>query len=127
QALGTAIGAGLVLAVGVIVGVLESVPLTTVLAAAVLLLGIVIVGLVLNAYIATRIEVLPPGPCPHCGILLPAPVAWHGNPEMGTMHSNRDCPNCGHPLIYFVEGVLAGEWREDEREERERRLRAEDE
>jgi hypothetical protein len=43
-----------------------------------------------------------------------------------TMHSQRECPNCRRPLIWFVDGEgLPEGWRIDEDEERQRRRQAE--
>ncbi len=41
-------------------------------------------------------------------------------------HSNRDCPDCARPLIWFTEGELATGWRIDMAEERRRKLAAGD-
>jgi hypothetical protein len=52
-----------------------------------------------------------------------APGGAHG--VMGQpMHSNRDCPGCGTPLIWWTEGHFSGEgWMVDDGEHR-RRARA---
>jgi hypothetical protein len=43
------------------------------------------------------------------------------------MHSQRDCPSCGKPLIWWTEGHFADEgWMLDDAEQRRRRLEAED-
>jgi ribosomal protein S27AE len=63
--------------------------------------------------------------CPNCGSDIPAPGGSHGMLHE-VPHSNRDCPGCGRPVIWFTEGQLATGWRIDETEERRQKLRTED-
>lgn len=51
--------------------------------------------------------------CPACGASIPEPSGFHGAPDKGPMHSNRYCPDCNRPLVWFSEGPLAGAWRLD--------------
>jgi hypothetical protein len=124
QALGTALGAGLVALVVKIVGGLADVPWGTVAAVAGLVVAIIAAGLELNGLIARRIAVLKGEVCPECGEPMPAPFTFHGGGSDGmAMHSNRDCPKCGTPLIWFREGELASDWQTDDAEQRRREHR----
>jgi endogenous inhibitor of DNA gyrase (YacG/DUF329 family) len=61
--------------------------------------------------------------CPNCSTPIETPHAFHGG-EGETMHTHRECPTCGRPLIWFNDSEdLAFGWRIDEAEER-RRARA---
>lgn len=52
--------------------------------------------------------------CPVCGASIPEPSGIHGPLNRGRMHSNRYCPECNRPLVWFSEGPLAGAWRIDD-------------
>jgi hypothetical protein len=68
---------------------------------------------------------MPTEACPDCGADVSAPGGAHG--MLGhVQHSNRDCPGCGRPLIWFTEGELATGWRIDDAEERRRKPAADD-
>jgi ribosomal protein S27AE len=124
QALGTALGAGLIALIGILVGVLNDVPWGAVVLSGAGLAVVILIGAMLNYFLSAKIAALKGEACPNCGELILAPIAWHG--VLGqNMHSNRDCPKCGRPLIYFIEGELAGEWRIDEAEDKRRKRHAE--
>ncbi|HEX2392914.1 MAG TPA: hypothetical protein VHI77_08350 [Solirubrobacterales bacterium] len=127
QALGTAIGAGLIALIGVVVGALQNVSLTTITLSAGALAMVAALAAVLSAVLQARIETLrEQEACPNCGELIPAPFAFHGGGSGGmTMHSQRDCPRCDNPLIWFREGPLATGWRLDDAERRRRERMAE--
>jgi len=62
--------------------------------------------------------------CPNCGHYIGTPGMFHGGGTSAMrMHTHRECPGCKRPLIWFNEGELAGEWRIDDAEERQRRQR----
>lgn len=42
------------------------------------------------------------------------PTMFHGLRGTGYMRSNRYCPECNCPLVWFSEGPLAGVWRIDD-------------
>jgi endogenous inhibitor of DNA gyrase (YacG/DUF329 family) len=126
QALGTAIGAGLIALIGVVVGALQNVSLTTITLSAGALAIIAALAAALSAVLESRIETLrEQEACPNCGEPIPAPFAFHGGGSDGmTMHSQRDCPRCDKPLIWFKEGSFATGWRLDDAEERRRARKA---
>lgn len=64
------------------------------------------------------------GNCPSCGAYIPSPIAAHGMLREA-MHSNRACPKCKRPLIWFTERELAGKWLIDDAEE-QRQKRSDD-
>jgi len=39
---------------------------------------------------------------------------FHGLHGKAHKHSNRYCPDCNRPLVWFSEGPLAGAWRIDD-------------
>jgi hypothetical protein len=97
----------------------------TVAQAAGLLVAVIGAAVPLTAPLTWKIAELRGETCPNCGAVIPVPVAFHGTPGKENMHSNRDCSKCGEPLIYWKEGVLAGRWRFDEREQKHRARKAE--
>jgi predicted RNA-binding Zn-ribbon protein involved in translation (DUF1610 family) len=61
--------------------------------------------------------------CPDCGEHIGAPSGSHAyGLDQEAAHSNRECPKCGRPLIWFSDEDLAPGWRIDETKERRQRL-----
>lgn len=64
--------------------------------------------------------------CPDCGTHIGTPSGFHGGGTTGTtMHTHRDCPGCGRPLIWFNDETreLKPGWRVDDAEERRQKLK----
>jgi hypothetical protein len=124
QALGTAVG-GVILAVGAkVIGALGDVPWNRVILGLATVAAFTAAGAWLDRRLNAKLAEASGEVCPNCGEQIPAPMMSHGGGSTGmAMHSKRECPKCGEPLIYFTEGELAGEWRIDDAEKRRRKLR----